>query len=54
MDLFPYRIFLFVAICMALCLIPSVGMLFFPTTVTTEYKAMAPAPRGLGYGWEME
>lgn len=30
---------------MALCLIPSVGMLFFPTTETTENKAMAPAPK---------
>ena len=30
---------------MALCLIPSVGMLFFPTTQTTENKAMAAAPK---------
>ena len=30
---------------MALCLIPSVGMLFFPTTETTENKAMAEAPK---------
>lgn len=30
---------------MVLCLIPSVGMLFFPTTQTTENKAMAPAPK---------
>ena len=30
---------------MVLCLIPSVGMLFFPTTQTTENRAMAAAPR---------
>ena len=30
---------------MVLCLIPSVGMLFFPTTQTTENRAMAPAPK---------
>lgn len=36
---------LFICLCMALCLIPSVGMLFFPTTETTENKAMAEAPR---------
>ena len=36
---------LFIAACMALCLIPSVGMLFFPTTQTTENKAMAAAPK---------
>lgn len=30
---------------MLLCLIPSVGMLFFPTTETTENKAMAAAPQ---------
>lgn len=30
---------------MALCLIPSAGMLFFPTTQTTENKAMAEAPK---------
>lgn len=35
---------LFIVICMVLCLIPSVGMLFFPTTETTENKAMAEAP----------
>ena len=34
----------FIAICLVLCLIPSVGMLFFPTTQTTENRAMAPAP----------
>jgi len=31
--------------CMAVCLIPSFFMLFFPTTKTTENKAMAKAPR---------
>ena len=36
---------LFITLCMVLCLIPSVGMLFFPTTQTTENKAMAPAPQ---------
>ena len=36
---------LFIALCMVLCLIPSVGMLFFPTTQTTENRAMAPAPK---------
>ena len=36
---------IFVAICMVLCLIPSLGMLFFPTTRTTENRAMAAAPK---------
>ena len=36
---------LFIVACLALCLIPSVGMLFFPTTETTENKAMAEAPK---------
>ena len=36
---------IFIAICMLLCLIPSVGMLFFPTTRTTENNAMAEAPK---------
>lgn len=36
---------LFITLCMVLCLIPSVGMLFFPTTRTTENRAMAPAPK---------
>lgn len=36
---------LFIAACLVLCLIPSVGMLFFPTTQTTENKAMAPMPK---------
>lgn len=31
----------FIALCMVLCLIPSVGMLFFPTTQTAENRAMA-------------
>lgn len=35
---------LFLVVCMVLCLIPSVGMLFFPTTETTENKAMAQLP----------
>jgi len=30
---------------MVLCLVPSVGMLFFPTTRTTENRAMAAAPK---------
>ena len=30
---------------MVLCLIPSIGMLFFPTTETTENKAMAEKPK---------
>lgn len=36
---------LFIAACMVLCLIPSIGMLFFPTTETTENKAMAEKPK---------
>lgn len=36
---------IFIVLCMVLCMIPSVGMLFFPTTQTTENKAMAAAPR---------
>lgn len=36
---------LFIALCLLVCLIPSVGMLFFPTTETTENKAMAEAPK---------
>jgi len=36
---------LFTVACMALCLIPSVGMLFFPTTQTTENRAMSDPPR---------
>ena len=35
----------FITLCMALCLIPSVGMLFFPTTQTTENRPMAAAPQ---------
>ena len=38
---------LFIVICMTLCLIPSVGMIFFPTTQTTENKAMAEPPKVL-------
>lgn len=36
---------LFIAACMVLCMIPSVGMLFFPTTETTENRAMAEVPK---------
>jgi len=36
---------LFIVVCLVLCMIPSVGMLFFPTTQTTENKAMAAAPQ---------
>lgn len=36
---------LFITLCMALCLIPSLGMIFFPTTETTENKAMAETPK---------
>ncbi|MBE6949502.1 MAG: hypothetical protein E7456_06615 [Ruminococcaceae bacterium] len=36
---------IFIVVCMVLCLIPSVGMLFFPTTETTENRAMAEAPQ---------
>lgn len=39
--------YLFVALCLVLCLIPSVGMLFFPTTETTENKAMESFPEVL-------
>ena len=35
---------IFIAACMLLCLIPSVGMLFFPTTETTENRAMTELP----------
>ena len=35
----------FIILCMLLCLIPSVGMLFFPTTRTSENRAMAEAPK---------
>ena len=41
---------IFVAACMALCLIPSVGMLLFPTTRTTENKAMAAPPSLMAEG----
>ena len=36
---------IFIVLCLVLCLIPSLGMLFFPTTQTTENKPMAPAPK---------
>lgn len=35
---------IFIALCMVLCMLPSVGMLFFPTTESTENRAMAAAP----------
>lgn len=41
---------IFVAACMLLCLIPSVGMLLFPTTQTTENKAMAAPPSLMAEG----
>lgn len=36
---------IFIVICMVICMIPSVGMLFFPTTQTTENRAMAEPPK---------
>lgn len=39
------RSVIFIVVCMVLCLIPSVGMLFFPTTQTTENRAMAAPPQ---------
>ena len=36
---------LFIVACMVMCLIPSVGMLFYPTTKTSENKPMAEAPK---------
>ena len=41
---------IFIIACMALCLIPSVGMLLFPTTQTTENKAMAAPPSLMAEG----
>lgn len=38
------KIRLFPIACLVICLVPSVGMLFFPTTESTENKAMAEAP----------
>lgn len=35
---------LFIILCLVLCLIPSVGMIFFPTTESTENKKMAELP----------
>ena len=40
-----FKSVIFVVLCMALCLIPSVGMLFFPTTQTTENRPMAAPPQ---------
>ncbi len=39
------KLSVFIAICLVLCMIPSVGMVFFPTTQSTENKAMAQAPK---------
>lgn len=39
------KLTVFVAICLVLCMIPSVGMIFFPTTQSTENKAMAESPK---------
>ncbi len=36
---------LFLIVCLAVCLIPSVGTLFFPTNETTENRAMAAPPK---------
>ena len=36
---------IFIVLCMVICLIPSVGMFFFPTTQTTENRPMAAAPQ---------
>ncbi len=36
---------IFIVVCLVLCLIPSVGMLFFPTTQSTENKAMVETPK---------
>lgn len=36
---------LFISLCLLLCLTPSVGMLFFPTMMTTENRTLAEAPR---------
>lgn len=38
------KLIVFIAICLVLCMVPSVGMVFFPTTQSTENKAMAEAP----------
>ena len=40
-----HKSIIFILLCVVLCLIPSVGMLFFPTTQTTENRAMAAAPK---------
>lgn len=39
-----YKSFLFILVCLVTCMIPSMGMLFFPTTETTENKAAASVP----------
>ncbi|MBO5896295.1 MAG: hypothetical protein J6Q83_03265 [Clostridia bacterium] len=39
------KLIAFIAICLVLCMIPSVGMIFFPTTESTENKAIAEAPK---------
>lgn len=38
---------LFIIACLTICLIPSVGMLFFPTTESTENRSMAATPEFL-------
>ena len=38
------KLCVFIAICLVLCMVPSVGMVFFPTTQSTENKAMAQKP----------
>ena len=40
-----HKSIIFILLCVVLCLIPSVGMLFFPTTRTSENRAMAEAPK---------
>lgn len=39
------KLCVFIAVCLVLCMIPSVGMVFFPTTRSTENKAMAESPK---------
>lgn len=40
-----YLYSVFIVLCLLLCLVPSVGMLFFPTTQTAENRPMAAAPQ---------
>ncbi len=39
------KLCVFIAICLVLCMVPSVGMVVFPTTQSTENKAMAETPK---------